>query len=96
MAKRRISGKKLLEDIRSGMDDAGLMEKYGISAKGILMLMSKLVTAGVLTPEELAARRSLAKTLYFPIFKCPGCGEIQYTKSEFCPNCGVLMTQLNK
>ena len=96
MAKRRISGNKLLEDIRSGMDDDGLMKKYRLSSKGILLLLSKLVSAGLLTPEELASRKSLAKTLYFPIFKCPACGEIHYTKSELCPSCGAQMTQLNK
>jgi predicted RNA-binding Zn-ribbon protein involved in translation (DUF1610 family) len=96
MVRRRISGRELLRDIRSGMDDAGLMKKYNLSPKGILLLMGKLVSEGRLTPEELASRRSLAKTVYFATFKCPVCQEIHYTRSESCPRCGAAMTQLNK
>lgn len=96
MTRRKIDGKQLLADIRTGMDDAGLMKKYGFSAKGILQLMGKLVSQGHITPEQLASRRSLAKTVYFPIFKCPHCKEILYTKSENCPQCGAQMTLLNK
>jgi len=96
MVRRKIRGKEILKDIRSGMDDAGLMKKYKLSPKAILLLMGKLVSEGWLTPEELAARRSLAKTVYFSIYKCPVCQEIHYTKSESCPSCGAVMTQLNK
>jgi len=96
MARKRIRGREILKDIRAGIDDVGLMEKYGLSARGILQLMGKLVSQGLLSPSELAARRSLAKTVYFPIFKCPKCNEVHYTKSEICPKCGAVMTHLNK
>jgi len=96
MAKIRISGREVLEDIRSGMDDAGLMKKYGVSSKGIIKLMGRLVSAGLLTPAELAQRRSLANTLYFPIFKCPACLEIHHSRFDVCPTCGAIMEQLNK
>lgn len=71
------------------------MEKYGLSPKGILQLMSKLVSQGHLTPAELAERRSLARTLFMPIYKCPSCKEIHYTKHQFCPQCGAAMKNLN-
>ncbi len=96
MAKIRISGREVLEDIRSGMDDAGLMEKYRLSSKGIIQLMGRLVSAGLLTPAELADRRSLAKTVYFPVFKCQACHEIHHTRFDVCPTCGATMEQLNK
>jgi len=42
--------------IRSGMDDATLMKRYGISAKGLESLIKKLVAAGVLHQWELETR----------------------------------------
>ncbi|MDQ7783760.1 MAG: hypothetical protein RDU20_12825 [Desulfomonilaceae bacterium] len=96
MAKVKIKGREVLADIRSGMDDAGLMQKYGLSSKGIIQLMGRLVSAGLLTPAELAERRSLAKTVYFPVFKCAECGEIHYSRFDICPTCGAIMQQLNK
>ena len=35
MGKPKIDAKQALDDIRSGMDDQSLMEKYAISAKGL-------------------------------------------------------------
>jgi hypothetical protein len=96
MAKIKINGREVLGDIRAGMDDAGLMEKYGLSSRGIIQLMGRLVSAGLLTPAELAERRSLAKTLYFPVFKCPACHEIHHSRFDVCPTCGAIMEQLNK
>jgi transcription initiation factor IIE alpha subunit len=96
MTRKKIRGSEIVNDIRSGVDDAGLMEKYGLSAKGILKLMGKLISQGLISPSELAERKSLAKTIYFPIFKCPKCTEIYYTRAGTCPTCGAVMTQLNK
>lgn len=56
MLKARIDAKQAVEDIRSGMDDAALMKKYGVSAKGLESLLKKLVTAGVLTSAEYEKR----------------------------------------
>ncbi|MFH1115588.1 MAG: hypothetical protein V1792_16895 [Pseudomonadota bacterium] len=96
MAKKSINGREIMADIRSGMDDDGLMAKYGLSSKGIIQLMGRLVSTGLLTPEELAERRSLAKTVYFPTFRCNACHEIHYTRFAVCPSCGAKMEQLNK
>jgi hypothetical protein len=94
MAKIRIKGREILEDIRSGVDDAGLMQKYGLSAKGILQIMGKLVSSGLLEPGELAQRKSLAKTVFLQTFKCSSCGEIHYSRFDVCPTCDVAMKQL--
>jgi uncharacterized protein YjbI with pentapeptide repeats/uncharacterized protein (DUF433 family) len=53
-----------LNCLRSGMSDADLMKRYNLSAKGIQSLMSKLVSAGVISPHEadaggLANRKSI-------------------------------------
>ncbi len=89
MAKIKIRAKELLADIRAGMDDAGLMEKYGLSAKGVLRAKARLISEGVMSPSELADRRSLAKTVYMPVFECKSCGDTHFSKVEKCPRCGA-------
>ncbi len=96
MAKRKIRAKEFLSDIRAGMDDAGLRYKYGLSANEVLKVMSKLIWGGLMSPTELAQRRSLAKTVYMPVFKCPSCKEISYMKLEKCPHCSAPMKNLNE
>ena len=96
VATRKIKGKEFLSDIRAGMDDEGLMHKYGLSASEVLKIISKLIWGGQMSPTELAQRRSLAKTVYMPVFKCPSCKEISYMKLDKCPHCGALMKNLNE
>lgn len=56
MAKRTISGKQVLEDIRAGMTDMKLIKKYDLHPPGLQRLFNKLVEAGLITPEELHER----------------------------------------
>ncbi|MGO9567219.1 MAG: hypothetical protein ACLP5H_06750 [Desulfomonilaceae bacterium] len=95
MAKKTIKAKELLADIRAGLDDAGLMKKYGFSARGILKALNRLIWEGLMSPSELADRRSLAKTLYMPVFECRSCGDVQFSKVEKCPRCGTRMKTLS-
>jgi uncharacterized protein (DUF433 family) len=44
--KVKVEAKEVLTDIRSGMTDAELMEKYGLSARGLKSLFNKLVLSG--------------------------------------------------
>lgn len=96
MVKRQIKASEFLLDIRAGMDDAGLMHKYSLSAHEILKVISKLIWAGFMSPTELEQRRSLAKTVYMPIFKCSSCNQVTYTKLGKCPHCGASMKNLNE
>ncbi len=48
-----INAIEAVKSIRSGMDDAALMEKFNISADGLLSLFAQLVRARVLTQPEL-------------------------------------------
>jgi hypothetical protein len=56
MAKRRISAKEAASDIRAGMDDPGLMKKYGLSSAGLQSLLDKLVQAGFIDLGEVQNR----------------------------------------
>jgi uncharacterized protein (DUF433 family) len=95
-AKKKVSAKELLADIRAGMDDSSLMEKHGLSSRRILQAMNRLMGQGLMSPSELADRRSLAKTVYMPVFKCSVCGDITFTKTEKCSRCGSPLKSLSK
>gem|GEM_PF-1437518 len=56
MGKRQIDANEVMKDIRLGMNDSGLMEKYRLSARGLESLFQKLVTSGFAGPEELSGR----------------------------------------
>ncbi len=51
-----ISAADAVKSIRAGMDDATLMKRYKISAKGLRSLFRKLVAAGFISRSELDER----------------------------------------
>ncbi len=53
---RIVKAADLARDIRAGMDDYELMDKYSLSAKGLNNVFAKLVRAGTVTQEELDDR----------------------------------------
>ncbi len=54
--KVRIPVKEFCEDVRMGMDDFNLCDKYGFSQKVLKRVFEKLVEAGKLHDEELYDR----------------------------------------
>jgi uncharacterized protein (DUF433 family) len=58
-AKPKIRARDAVNDIRQGMNDAELMEKYELSAKGLQSLFLKLLEAKAVTKAELQQRRAL-------------------------------------
>lgn len=54
--KPKIKAGDAVRDIRSGISDLQLMEKYGISAKGLQSLLTKLLEVKAVTPAELDQR----------------------------------------
>ncbi len=57
MAKVVIDAKEALDDIRAGMDDNSLMEKYNLTPEGLRKLFLKLEQAGVL--KQLNAKEAI-------------------------------------
>ncbi len=57
--KPRIKAGDAVRDIRSGMTDSQLMEKYGLSAKGLQSLFLKLLEAKAITDAEMNQRRAI-------------------------------------
>jgi len=56
--KVRIKAKDAVRDIRSGMTDSQLMEKYGLSAKGLQNLLLTLLESKAIIPAEIDQRRA--------------------------------------
>jgi hypothetical protein len=62
--KRRIviDAKKFISDIRSGMDDEGLMIRYGLQPRQLQKAFRQIINAGLVTPLELSKRLSITKS----------------------------------
>jgi hypothetical protein len=91
MAKRKITGREVLKDIKAGMDDPALMEKYKLSAQGLQSVFMKLVNAGVLSQAELDARVPVSeRTVEVGLYICPACGNIQAKEFTQCSRCGFI------
>lgn len=83
MLKRKIRAKKILQDVRAGLNDNQLIEKYGITARTLQYVFRKLVQAGLMTDLEFYERSKLTESDVFRAFseepdavlRCPDCGE---------------------
>lgn len=51
--KRIIEARDIVNDIRWGMSEAELMEKYNLSSKGLQSAFTKLIEGGIMTYEEI-------------------------------------------
>jgi uncharacterized protein (DUF433 family) len=56
--RRRIGTREIVSDIRSGLADLDLMEKYKLSSRGLQKVFAKLLDAGALLECDLAERDS--------------------------------------
>ena len=54
--KVHIRARDFVEDLRSGMDDSRLRNKYQLSTMGLESVFKKLLDAGVISGRELAMR----------------------------------------
>ncbi len=83
-----------VRDIREGMKDARLMEKYGLSARGLESLFAKLISAGLIAQWEIDSRISLSeRTVDLTVYRCPACNSPEFYDFEECPACGVLVSK---
>jgi hypothetical protein len=94
--KRTINAKEAATDIRSGMTSSDLMQKYGVSAKGLDKLFRKLVDAGLLHENELNLRNEDPVRTMHVAWKCPACGAAQTREYAECPQCGVIVAKFRR
>jgi hypothetical protein len=62
MPKTKIEAKKVLDDIKAGLDDAALMEKYNLSIKGLHSVLEKLVALKALNDSYIWTGRPPRET----------------------------------
>lgn len=68
MKRRRIMAKDLVRDIRAGLDDGALMQKYRLTEVGLSRIFDKLIEADLLNVDELWSRSQLSDTLVTKAF----------------------------
>ena len=95
-APRKISAKSIMEDLKAGMADPDLMEKYKLSFQGLQDLFSKLVQAKLATDAYFSKRAM--KQASRPAEKeknrtCPYCGYSAAEQFVRCPRCGQDTTE---
>ncbi|MFH0824541.1 MAG: zinc ribbon domain-containing protein, partial [Pseudomonadota bacterium] len=93
--KKRISASLILSDIRSGLDDARLMSKHGLSEKALNSVLAKLTADGHLSEAEIKARGSSGQGPHpdDARSRCPSCGSSLPSQAAECPTCGVVIAK---
>jgi hypothetical protein len=97
-----IQIREILTDIRAGMTDGSLMDKYRLSAKGLQNVLDQLIDAGVIGPSELDQRMLTFDTTVdvremmkqFQPEERPFSGDAASKVPEKCPACGAPQTIL--
>ena len=59
-SKRKIKAKRFVRDLRNGMDDRELMDKYALSEEQLHKVLHRLVDAGTIDEMELFMRTYLS------------------------------------
>jgi hypothetical protein len=93
MPKQKISAKELISDIRAGMNDAAIMQKYGLSLQGLQSAITKLLEKGLVKQSELDLRPSNPeKTVKRPTVNAKEMADGKSGSASedllFCPKCG--------
>jgi hypothetical protein len=60
--KRKLKAKDFLKDVKMGMGDNDLMEKYLLSRRALQSALRQLIELGLATPLELSNRLSITKS----------------------------------
>lgn len=61
----QIDGRKVVKDVRAGLSDDEIMEKYKLSKRQLQRVYRKIIEAGIVTPMELASRLSITESQVF-------------------------------
>ena len=97
MTVRKLNAKTLAADIRAGLDDTALMDKYGLSASQLQIAVGKLLQAHLITESNLSGKLNygtIATERPHPVPAVPQVHDKADAK-EFagkCPHCGMPRT----
>lgn len=67
--KIKVNTNAALQDLRNGMDDNSLMEKYGLTLRQLQRLYRKMIKSGMLTPMEVSDRLCVTTSQIEKAFK---------------------------
>jgi hypothetical protein len=90
---RKINAKQAAKDIESGLSDRALMDKYGLSERGLRSLVEKLGAAGLLQGSPRDSMKPSEGSIPLSAWKCPACGKPRPEPVEECPGCGVIVAK---
>jgi ribosomal protein L37AE/L43A len=96
MSKPTVSAKDVVRDVRGGMDNAALKEKYKLTDTGLQSLFKKLLKAGLLDQSEVAQRFKDMEPKSSDGWQCPACGSQDPEVWQVCPRCGVDVADYEK
>lgn len=66
--RRKVSAVELVNDIRSGMDEDAMKEKYGLTSRELQRLFRRIISAGLMTAQELADRLKITESQLTEVF----------------------------
>ncbi len=81
-SKRKIKAKPFVRDLRTGMGDRELMEKYTLSESQIHKVLHKLVDGGAIDEMELLMRTSLSDSTMTRAFADTRCAMEEMGSAE--------------
>ncbi len=96
-AKKKISAKEIMVDLKEGMSDSDLMGKYGLSFQSLQELFTKLIDAKLATKAYFEKRAMKQATGRRPkgdkTKTCSFCGYSGDQAFQKCPRCGEDSTE---
>jgi NADH pyrophosphatase NudC (nudix superfamily) len=87
---KKISAKAIMLDLKDGLSDSELAEKYGLTFQGLQDLFSKLIAAKLATPtyfEKRALSQAAERAESEKTRVCPYCGTQNQKQAQRCSNC---------
>lgn len=95
--RRKIPIKKFLSDFRSPLEDRELMQRYSLSARSFVNLVTALMKKNLVTKKdldkrkEIAVQRDIAKESQFlsSLYICRNCSHPSPSPFSKCPACGA-------
>lgn len=89
MGQLKINSRAFVDDVRSGLTEPDLMEKYGLSEKQLSTVFEKLLDAGLLHSGDLEHQPQFEATVVVAS-TCVACGALKFVDSGACPQCGMI------
>lgn len=99
MAKRKLSARQVITDLRAGLSNDELMEKYNISPESLRYVFKRLVEARLMTELQYYQRMDLTESDLFRAFSdtsdkvlnCPRCGAHLSDDGQKCRFCQAVV-----